>query len=497
MSTLSKKAWHRQYLGTRCLLLTASLGALVGAGCTSTARFARPAAPPQTTYLREQAATGIVSAQTTGEDRQHVSLGKALPDAWWTLLDSDQINRLVAQALENNQSIASASAHLSAARERIRAASGARYPQVDATTSAQRTRFGSTVLGPLAKDFPVFSAYGAGAEVSYDVDIFGGTRWRIEHAAAMAQYETEQLRAIQLSVSGNVVIQALQIASLRAQIRVAEGVVADDDRMLTLIRGAHDAGAVSGVDVLSAQSQADHDRTVLPALRQQLSLSQDVLASLSGVAPSDWTPLEIDLDTLRLPQDVPVALPSELVRRRPDVGTAESQLRAASADVGVATADLYPHITLSAAIGGEGLIAGGAFEPAWNLLGGITAPLFHGGTLTARRRAAQDDYNAAFAAYRQTVLEAFSQVSSTLHALGNDADELSAQDRALDSANTSLSDTRQAYAAGNAGYVQVLDAQRLHEQAQLGQVQARSQRYIDTVKLLLASGGGLNTAGAR
>ncbi len=486
MSTPAKeRPW--QWPGKLTLLLI--VAAL--AGCVSTVQFSPPAAPPQTTYVREQPDSGSQSAQTTGEMHQHVVLGERAPDQWWTLLASDQIDRLVAQALQNNQSIASASAHLAAARERIRAARGAWYPQVNGTTSAQRTRFGATVLGPLAKDFPPFSAYTAGAQVSYDIDVFGGTRWRVEHATAMAQWETEQLRAIQLSVSGNVVIQALQTASLRAQIRVAEGVVADDDRMLSLVRGAYDAGAVAEMDVLSAQSQADHDRTVLPVLRQQLSVAQDVLASLTGVAPTDWMPLDIDLDALQLPQDVPVSLPSELVHRRPDIGAAESQLRAASAAVGIASADLYPHVTLSAALGGEGLLGGGPSETAWNLLGGITAPLFHGGTLSARRRAAQNDYQAASAAYRQTVLEAFSQVASTLHALENDADELSEQDRALDSANTSLSVTRQAYAAGNAGYIQVLDAQRLHAQAQIGQVQARSQRYIDTVKLLLASGGGI------
>jgi len=184
-----------------------------------------------------------------------------------------------------------------------------------------------------------------------------------------------------------------------------------------------------------------------------------------------------------------VALPSELVHRRPDIDAAEAQLHAASATVGIATADLYPHLTLSAAIGEQGLLGGGPSETAWNVLGGLTAPIFHGGTLTAERRAAQDEYRAALAAYRQTVVDAFSQVADTLQALGNDAESLSTQRRALESASASLALTRDAYAAGNAGYVQVLDAQRLHQQAQLGEVQANSQRYVDAVKLFLAAGG--------
>jgi outer membrane protein TolC len=206
-------------------------------------------------------------------------LGKGPPEDWWSLLGSAQIDRLVLLALQNNQSLASAKAHLTAARERIRAAHGGWYPQVDAAAGVQRTRFGATVLGPLAKDFPPFSAYVAGAEVSYDFDLFGRTQSHVELAAATAEYEAAQLAAVTLSVSGNVVIEVLQIAASRAQIRVAEEIVADDEHMLGLIHAAREAGAVSEMDVLSAQSQADHDRTILPPLHQQLSVAQDVLAA--------------------------------------------------------------------------------------------------------------------------------------------------------------------------------------------------------------------------
>lgn len=469
--------------GTWALLPTV----LLAAGCASGPRYVRPADPQESRYT-QTSATQVPPAGTVGATVHPVSLGKGPPDAWWTLLGSQQIDGLVALALQNNQSLAGAQAHLAAARERIRGARGALYPEVDAAAGVQRTRFGATVLGPLAKDFPLFSAYAAGVDVSYDFDLFGGTRSRVEEAAATAQYESAELGAVALSVSGNVVIEVLQIASLRAQIHAMEEIVADDEHMLGLIRAAREAGAVSGMDVLSAQSQADHDRTFLPPLQQQLSAAQDALASLSGVAASNWTPIEVELTTFSLADDLPVALPSELVHRRPDIGAAEAQLHAASAAVGVARANLYPHLVLSARIGEEGLF-GGPSETAWSLLGGLTTPVFHGGALTAEHRAAQDEYQAAFAAYRQTVLNAFSQVAASLQALGNDAEALLTQQRALDSASASLALTKQAYAAGNAGYVQVLDAQRLHQQAQLGEVQAYSQRYVDAVKLLLAAGG--------
>jgi NodT family efflux transporter outer membrane factor (OMF) lipoprotein len=454
------------------LLLTAVLGT----GCASRIAYVRPPDPSQTQYVQLNSVP-------------QVSFGDGPPGAWWTLLGSEQINRLISLALKNNQSLASAQAHLAAARERIRAARGAWYPQVDATAEAQRTRYGAPVLGSLAKDFPPFSAYAAGPTVSYDFDVFGGTSSRVEKAAAGAQYESARLDAVALSVSGNVLIEALQIAALRAQIRVVEGIIADDEHSLTLIRAAREAGAVSELDVLSAQSQTDRDRTLLPPLQQELSVAHDVLCSLVGSAPSDWTAPDMDLDDLKLAEHLPVALPSGLVHRRPDIGAAEAQLHAASATLGIATANLYPQLTLTAAIGEQGLLGGGPSETAWNILGGLTAPIFHGGALTAERRATQDEYLAAFAAYRQTVLDAFSQVAASLQALDNDAASLSAQRQALQSAGASLSLTRQAYAAGDAGYIQVLDAQRLHQQAQLGEVQANSQRYVDAVKLLLAAGG--------
>jgi NodT family efflux transporter outer membrane factor (OMF) lipoprotein len=469
--------------------------AVLGAGCASRTAYVHPADPPQTQY---ESSTGAKNSPVaaSGDSTPKVAFGAGPPDTWWTLLGSEPIDRLVSLALANNQSLASAQAHLAAARERIRAARGAWYPQVGATVAAQRTRYGAPVLGSLAKDFPAYSAYAVGPTVSYDLDLFGGTRSRVEQAVAGAQFESAQLDAVALTVTGNVVIQALQVASLRAQIRVVQGIIDDDEHSLTLIRGAREAGAVSEMDVLSAQSQTDHDRTLLPPLQQELSLAQAVLTSLIGAAPSDWTAPDVDLEDLKLAEPLPAALPSELVHRRPDIDAAEAQLHAASAALGIATANLYPQLTLSAAIGEQGLLGGGPSETASNILGGLTAPLFHGGALTAERRAAQDEYRAAYAAYRQTVLEAFSQVAATLQALDNDAASLSTQQQALQSAGASLALTRQAYAAGNAGFIQVLDAQRLHQQAQLGEVQADSQRYVDAVKLMLAAGGRVKLARA-
>ncbi|HEY2401265.1 MAG TPA: TolC family protein, partial [Steroidobacteraceae bacterium] len=252
------------------------LTSLLAAGCTVGPNYVRPADPSQTTYVTQD--SNSAGRDTASDRAETVAFGKTSADDWWTLLGSEQLDRLVKLALANNQSLASAEAHLQAARERIGVARGAEFPQVDAATSAQRSRIGATVFGSQAKDFPSFSAYAGGVEVSYDLDLFGGTRRRIERAGAQAQYQVALRDAAALSISGNVVLQALQIASLSEQIQVVEAIVADDERMLRLIQAANRAGAVSQMDVLSAQSQTDHDRTLLPPLRQQLDVSRDALA---------------------------------------------------------------------------------------------------------------------------------------------------------------------------------------------------------------------------
>jgi NodT family efflux transporter outer membrane factor (OMF) lipoprotein len=229
---------------------------------------------------------------------------------------------------------------------------------------------------------------------------------------------------------------------------------------------------------------------LLPTLHQQLNMAQDALATLVGSAPADWSAPDFSLTGLSLPQDVPLVVPSELVRSRPDIRAAEAQLHAASAEVGIATADLYPRINLSANIAEQGLL-GGPAGAAWSLIGGITAPIFHGGALSARRRGAQDAYQAAFAQYQQTVLTAFREIADTLHALQNGADAVMAQRQALNSATRALALNRAAYTAGNTTLLQVLDSQRLQQLAELSLVQARTDRILQTVNLFVAAGGGL------
>jgi NodT family efflux transporter outer membrane factor (OMF) lipoprotein len=289
-----------------------------------------------------------------------------------------------------------------------------------------------------------------------------------------------------------VVAQAMQVAAARAQMRAVEELLAEDRSNLDLVRSAFTNGSVSRVDVLTAESQLAADEVLLPPLRQQLAVARHALAVLSAHAPGDWTPPDFSLSALTLPKQLPVSLPSELAHRRPDILAAEAQLHAATAAVGIATANLYPQITLTATGGWQSLPDQALFthsNAAWSLIAGITAPLFDGGTLRAERRAAVDELRSSAARYQEVVLESFGQVADVLDALTHDGQLVAAQSDALTSATSNVELARESYAAGNSGILQVIDSQRRRLDAQVGFLRAEAQQYLDTTQLFLALGG--------
>jgi NodT family efflux transporter outer membrane factor (OMF) lipoprotein len=457
-------------------------------GCAVGPDFKRPDAPTDRAYIASP--IGTLGSAGPGQTEQRLDLGARLRTDWWTLLQSPALDETVALALANNQTLAAAQANLAKAQEDVAVARGGLYPQVDLAGGVGRRQYGASFLGPQAFTFPAFSAFTVGPSVSYDPDVFGGTHRRIELAGADAEVQEQALSGARLQVAADTVIEAVQIAAIQALIDATRDVIASDEQNLKLVQAARGTGVASQMDVTTAQSQLDSDRARLPPLQQQLYVAQDALATLVGKSPASWAPPRLDLATLNLPQNIPLVFPSELVRARPDIRAAETQLHAASAAVGIATADLYPRISLTAAIAQEGLV-GGPTGAAWSLVGGLTAPLFHGGALSANRRAAQDAYQSAFAQYQQTVLIAFQQVADNLHGLATAADAVRTEQQALDSATTALRLTRLGYGVGNAGIVQVLDAQRLQLLAELNLIQAQTRRYVQTINLFVAAGGGL------
>jgi len=454
--------------------------ALDVAACSVGPDFEAPKAPELSAYTAD---TVPLPAD------QRLAMGESLRADWWALLRSPDLDRTVEQAVDGNWTLASVKARLAQSEEGIRVAGAKLLPQIDANSTIARNQIGAATLGPQAKHLPLFSAYGAGAAVSYDPDLFGKNRRGVEKAEAEAEVARDEVDAALLTLTGNVALQAVQIASIKAQIAAVDRIIQSDRKTLDLVRAARGTGGVTDIDVLSAQSQLDRDRTLLPGLRQQLSVAEDALATLVGKSPAEWRAPDFALDGFTLPATLPVAVPSQLVRARPDIRAAEAHLHSASAQIGIAEAAFYPDISLSANLAEQGL-TGGPAGAAWTTLGAVGLPIFHGGELTARKKAAEDAYQESLADYRQTVVTAFGQVADTLHALGNDADQLDSENRSLSTSSSALALTRLGYGVGNASVVQVLDAQRQAEEADLGAVRARAQRYTDTIKLFLAVGGG-------
>ncbi|HEY4370858.1 MAG TPA: efflux transporter outer membrane subunit [Burkholderiales bacterium] len=459
-------------------------GTLALAGCMVGPNFKSPDAPAEDKYTAEPLHTDAPNAQ-------QLALGEALGRDWWQLFQSPAIDDVVKRALAGNQSLAAAASNLEQARELAAAQAGGRYPQVGLTAGIGREKYGDQFLGTSPKP-PIFTYFSVGATVSYTLDYTGGITRSVEQQTALADYQRQQLRAAQLAVSGNAINQVLRIASAQAQIATVEEILKQDRENVNLVGQAFAAGAVSRVDTVSAQSQLASDSAELPPLRQELAQARTALSVLLGQPPATANLPDVTMTGITLPQRLPVSLPSELAHRRPDILAAEAQLHAATAAVGVATANLYPQITLSATGGPQSTELAHLFDAgsnAFGLAGSLLAPIFDGGTLRARRRAAEAAMQAGAANYKQTVLTAFGQVADALQALQHDAEELDAQSHAQDAARENADLTRRSYTEGNIGVLQVLDAQRVYERARLGFVRAQAQRYTDTVQLFLALGG--------
>jgi NodT family efflux transporter outer membrane factor (OMF) lipoprotein len=461
------------------------LSGLLLSGCTLGPDFKTPEPPKVAAY----AAKGDAAAPAD----QRVALGKAIEGNWWTGFRSASLDDTIRQALVGNLDIEEARNRMAEAEEQVNVAEGALLPQVSFGTTAGRQKYGKSLFGPLNIGIPPFTYYTVGPTVTFPLDLFGGQRRAVEEQQAFLEYQHHELDAAYQSLTAHVAAEALALAAARAQIDIVQAIIADDQRNVDLVQQAITAGSGTRVQLVSAQSQLAQDRALLPDLRQNEAVARHALAILTGKAPAEWSPPAFALTDFTLPDEMPVSLPSELVHRRPDIQAAEAQLHVASAAIGVATANLYPNISLSGTITQQALTPGGLFNSvnnAWSIAANLTQPIFDGGRLSAQKRAAVDNYQAQLASYRQTILTAFGDVADQLQALANDADRLRAQAEAAQTAAQSLDLARKSYQAGNSGILDVIDAERRFAQAELGLSRAKTQRLSDTVQLYLAAGNG-------
>jgi NodT family efflux transporter outer membrane factor (OMF) lipoprotein len=470
----------------RLLSVTAmALLALAAAGCAVGPDFVRPEPPVASRYTPDPEPEVL----TPAPDRQQVRLAEDISAAWWQLFRSQALDDVVKRALDGSPNLVVSRATLAQAHEAVLAARGAYYPQVDASGLIQEQ--GKLEVSNGLHTDASSTAYSLGVNVSYVLDVFGGVRRSVEQQSALAEFQRYELAAAWLTLTGNAVTQSISIASLRAQIDAVEDEVADDRSSLDLVERKFEAGKVARSDVLTASTQLASDETQLPVLRQQLAAAEHALSVLAGQAPAVWSPPAFAFEDFTLPVELPLTLPSELVRQRPDILAAEADLHAASAAIGVATANLYPSFTLTGAISvaQSAAIMNGP-GAAYTLAGQVLQPVFHGGTLRAQRRAAIDAFDASRGRYAQTVLTGLQQVADTLRALDHDAARLEAERRLLATAEEALSLQRLRYDAGKIDLLTLLDAQRSYQQARLGVAQAQGQQLTDSAQLYVALGGG-------
>jgi NodT family efflux transporter outer membrane factor (OMF) lipoprotein len=472
----------------------ALVAGLLAAGCTMGPNFVRPDAVKDSSYTAESAPAGV----SDGTPRPRIEYGARMTGDWWTMFGCEPLNRIVGATLEGNRTLAAMTAALAQTQELATAAVGTRFPQVALNAGVGRQKYGAEFLGTFK--VPPFTYFAAGPAVSYTLDYDGAIARAIERQYALVDVSRAQKNAAYLSVTGQAVLQIIAAASARAQIAMVETLISQDKDNLRLVQGAFDAGSVARIDVVTAQSQVASDQTLLPPLRQDEARARHALAILVGKTPAGSSLPNVELADIKLPAVIPVSVPSELARRRPDILAAEAQMHAATSAVGIAEANLYPKIQLSAAVGQQALTPDRLFDgssTAWSLISGLTAPIFDGGSLRAQKRAAVAGLRSSAANYQETVLEAFGQVANLLAALDHDAEQLEAQVEAVRTAQSALDLARTSYAEGYAGILLVLDAQRVYQQSQLGYVRAIAARDEDAAQLILALGGTVppDTAG--
>jgi len=475
------------------------LTACVLAGCALTAcavgpNFKAPEAPQGGFTPAGQLPPETVATPSANGPAQRFVDGMDIPGQWWSLFQSAELNALIERALKNSPTLQAAQAALRQANELAAAQRGSYYPSVSGTVESQRQKASGASFG--IPGFPssyFYNVQTASVNVAYTLDAFGGTRRQVEALQAQAEYQQFALEASYLTLTANIVTAAVGEASLRAQIAATLDIAQSQQKQLEITQARLNAGAASRADVLQQQSTLQATLASLPLLRSQLAQQRNQLAAYTGTLPGDYNGGEFNLDSLRLPQDLPVSLPSKFVEQRPDIREFSALLHQATAQVGIATANMLPQITLTGSYGQTASTFSNLFASSsnvWGLIGSLTQPLFKGGQLRHQRRAAVAAAQEAAANYKATVITAFQNVSNTLYALQADAEALAAQAVAEQSAKDSLGLVQAQYKSGGASYVQVLSAEQSYQTAAVALVKARAQRFEDTAALFQALGGG-------
>lgn len=496
---------------------TIAIVAIALTGCAVGPDYRRPTLPASNDFSPVPLPSQTSSASVEGGAAQHFAIEAVIRADWWTMFGSLALNALIEKSFAANPTIESAQAALRVAQENVYAQQGFFFPTIQAGYKVSRTKLAgnlggnspgiqgdgsviSTKQGKPASEGGVapfnapviYNFHTAQLTVGFVPDVFGANRRQVEAMRAQASSERFQLEAAFVTLASNIVAAAIQDALLRRQIALAKEMVDASQHAVDLTHRQLREGYASRLDLANQESALAQARTVLPPLVKQFEQNRDLLRALSGATQDAEVP-DFDLRLLHLPEELPLSLPSRLVEQRPDVRAAEAQLQAASAQVGIARAARLPQFAMNADVGGA---ARNLSQMFWNsgrffdLALTITQPIFDGGTLRHRERAAEQGLVQAAAQYRQVVITAFQNVADTLRAIHADAQALQANAEALDAAKTALELTQRQHAGGYVDRLSLIVAEQAHRQAQLNLAQAQAGRLGDSAALFQALGGG-------
>ena len=471
----------------------AGLACLLIAGCAVGPDFKRPAAPAVGDYTAHPLATTATSTNVAGGEAQRFAKGSDIAGDWWTLFHSKPLNELIELSLTNNPDLKAAQAALSVAKENVLAQRGAYFPNVVGSFSATRQKQSGALAPTPSSNASLYNLFTPQVSVSYSPDVFGLNRRSMESLKAQEQGVRFQMIATYTTLTANVVVTAIQEGAVQMQIDATRQLIDLNSNMVQILRYQFAKGYASRLDVVAQESQLAQVIATLPPLLKQSAQLRDLLAVLAGRFPNQAPAEKFELSSLQLPEELPVSLPSQLVAQRPDVLQAEANLHAASAQIGIATANRLPNITLTANAGSTAPSFDKLFSSGtgfWGLGAAATAPLFQGGQLLHQERAAKAAYVQAAEQYRSTVLTAFQNVADTLTALEQDAEGLKAAAAAADDAQITLDLSQRQWQDGYIGYLALLSAEQAYQQTRINLVQAQANRYADTAALFQALGGG-------
>ena len=478
---------------TRVLVYAPVYAALLGlTGCAAVGpNFKAPNAPTQANYTAQSLPEQTTATANVAQGAAQKFVQQTQPDsAWWAHLGSKALSELIEQGLTASPTVASLQAKLLQAEKTYAAQSGStELPQLNAKLGAQRSGINSANFGQSGGE-KNFNLYNAGLTATYNLDLFGENRRTLEALAAQTDYQRYQLQAARLTLAANIANAAITQALINAQIAATQSIIQNQDQQLNLLNARLKLGAAMRSDVLTLESQQAQTRTSLPPLKLKRAQTDHLLATLTGQMPSAAQIPEFQLDHLTLPAELPVVIPSQWVQARPDIQAAAALLHVATAQYGVAVANLYPQINLTTTLGSQGITPASLFNASsiiWSLIGGLTQPIFNGG-LKAASEAASANVSASAANYQQVVLDALRNVADTLQASTLDADTLRAQVAAEQSAQQSLTLVEQQLKLGAATALQLLTAQQQVTQSRLLTLSARAQRLADSVALYQAMG---------